>query len=67
MEGHMLKFECKELGTNCNYVARGNTIEEVKNDALGHVQVVHKYWFAVQPPEKKVEIDKTLTGRIIFH
>jgi predicted small metal-binding protein len=61
MEERMLKFECKQLGTNCNYVAWGNTIEEVKSDALGHVQVVHKYWLAILPPQKKADIDKTLT------
>ena len=55
----MLKFECKQLGTNCNYVARGNTLEEVKIDALGHVNDVHKYWFAVQPPQRKVDIYET--------
>ena len=63
----MLKFECKELGTNCNYVALGNTIDDVKKDTLGHVQVVHKYWFAVQSPQQKVDIDKTLTTRLISH
>ena len=57
----MLRFECKELGTNCNYVARGNTFEEVKKDALGHVNEIHKYWFAVQSPERKVDIEQSLT------
>jgi len=57
----MLKFECKELGTNCNYVARGNTLEDVKRDALGHVNAVHKYWFAVQSPQRKVDIEQTFT------
>ena len=31
----MLKFECKELGTNCDYVAKGITPEEVKKNGLG--------------------------------
>ena len=61
----MLKFECKELGTNCNYVARGNTYEEVKKDALGHLNNVHKYWYAVQSSERKDDIEQTLT-RITF-
>jgi predicted small metal-binding protein len=63
----MLKFECKDLGTKCNYVASGNTIDEVKKDTLGHVQYVHKYWFAVLSPQQKVEVDKTLTTRLINH
>jgi predicted small metal-binding protein len=40
----MLKFECKELGTNCNYVAKGNYLEEVKKNAMEHAQTVHKDW-----------------------
>ncbi len=57
----MLKFECKELGTNCNYVAKGNTLEEVKKDALKHAQNVHKDLLVKMTPQQMEDLDKTLT------
>lgn len=57
----MLKFECKELGTNCNYVAKGNTLDEVKKDAMNHAQTVHKDLLAKMSPQQVADIDKTLT------
>jgi hypothetical protein len=29
-EKPMLKFDCKNLGTNCSYIAAGITVEDVK-------------------------------------
>ncbi len=57
----MLKFECKELGTNCNYVAKGNTLEEVKKDAMKHAQNVHKDLLTKMSPQQMEDMDKTLT------
>jgi predicted small metal-binding protein len=57
----MMKFECKELGTNCSYVAKGSTLDEVKKDAINHVQSVHMDWFAKKSPQQMADIDKTLT------
>jgi hypothetical protein len=44
----MMKFECKELGTHCPYVAEGNSLEEVKKnaklisyDAQGEIGLTH--------------------------
>ncbi len=57
----MLKFECKDLGTNCSYVAKGNTLEEVKKDAMKHAQNVHKDLLANMSPQQMEDLDKTLT------
>jgi predicted small metal-binding protein len=57
----MLKFECKELGTNCSYVAQGENLDEVKKDAMAHAQTVHKDWLAKKSPHQISNIDKTLT------
>ncbi len=57
----MLKFECKELGTNCNYVAKGNTLDEVKKDAMNHAQSAHKDLMAKMTPQQMEDINKTLT------
>jgi len=57
----MLEFECKELGTKCSYVAKGNTLEEVKKDAIKHAQNVHKDLLANMSPQQMEDMDKTLT------
>jgi predicted small metal-binding protein len=57
----MLKFECKELGTNCSYVAKGNSLDEVKKDAIAHAQSAHKDWLAKRSSQQMADIDKTLT------
>jgi predicted small metal-binding protein len=57
----MLKFECKELGTNCPYVAQGVTLDEVKKNAMQHAQTVHKGLLANMTPQQRADLDKTLT------
>ncbi len=37
----MLKFACRDLGVDCNFVATGDSIEEVKQQAFEHAGVVH--------------------------
>jgi predicted small metal-binding protein len=57
----MLQFECKELGTNCSYVAQGKTLDEVKKNAMAHAQSVHQDWLAKMSPKQKENLDTTLT------
>ncbi len=57
----MLKFEGKELGTNCSYLAQGITLDEVKKNVMVHAQKVHKDWLAKISPQQKLNLDKTLT------
>lgn len=57
----MMKFECKELGTSCNYVAKGNTLEEVKKIAIQHTQTVHKDFLAKMSTQQRADLDKTVT------
>jgi predicted small metal-binding protein len=59
----MLKFECKELGTNCNYVVQANTLEEVKKGAMDHAQTAHKDWLAKMSPQQIADLDKTVTRK----
>ena len=56
----MLKFECKNLGTNCSYVAARNTVEDVKQDAEKHAQTVHKDLLAKMTPKQIDEMYKTI-------
>jgi len=57
----MLKFECKNLGTNCSYIATGNTVEDVKKNAVNHAQTVHKDLLAKMTPQQIDDMYKTVT------
>ncbi len=52
----MLKFECKELGTNCSYLSQGITLDEVKKNVMVHAQTVHKDWLAKISPQQKLNL-----------
>jgi predicted small metal-binding protein len=57
----MLKFECKNLGTNYSYIATGNSAEDVKKDAVAHAQIVHKDLLAKMTPQQINDMYKTVT------
>lgn len=38
----MKTLACRDLGTDCDFVARGNTPEEVRNNMLNHAKMEHK-------------------------
>ena len=57
----MLKFECKDLGIDCSFVATGNTVEEVKQKAAAHAQTVHKDLLAKMTPQQIDEMYKNVT------
>jgi predicted small metal-binding protein len=41
-EGTMLiRFSCKDLGLNCSFIEKGETLEEVTKKALEHVLDKH--------------------------
>jgi predicted small metal-binding protein len=37
------KLACRDIGTNCPYIARGETEEELMADAIKHSKEVHDY------------------------
>ena len=59
----MLNFECKNLGTNCSYVASGKTVEEVKQNAMRHAQTLHKDMLAKMTPKQIADIDKIISTK----
>ena len=56
----MLKFECKDLGMDCNFVATGTTAEEVKKKAVAHAQTVHKDLLAKMTQQQIEDMYKTV-------
>lgn len=56
----MKTFACKDLGMDCNFVAEGETEEEVLAKAKEHGQTVHGQTDADMTPELEEKI-KSLT------
>ncbi len=56
----MLKFACKDAGVDCEFVATGNTVEEVKQAAFAHAEVAHKAILKSMTPEQLEELAKTV-------
>ena len=38
----MMKLACRDVGVDCDFVATGNTAEEVKKKGMDHAMMVHK-------------------------
>ena len=61
----MKSLACKDLGMQCDFVATGNTVEEVKQKAMTHAQMVHgDILKTMSTPEQMVEMDKTMDRMI---
>jgi predicted small metal-binding protein len=60
----MLKFACKDSGVDCKFVATGNTVEEVKQAAFAHAEVVHQEILNSMTPEQLEELAKTVEAKI---
>lgn len=60
----MEKFACKNLGIDCDFVATGETKEEVMKKAMEHGGVVHADLMKDMTPEKMAEFGKALAASI---
>ena len=62
----MKQFACKDLGMNCDFVASGNTVDEVKKKAVEHAQVRHADILKKMAgtPVQMVEFEKTIVSKI---
>ncbi len=59
----MSNFElgCRDLGgMDCNFVAKGNTVEEVKKNLYKHAGEEHKDVLALMPEDKMKEMDSLM-------
>ncbi|MDR3575985.1 MAG: DUF1059 domain-containing protein [Anaerolineaceae bacterium] len=55
-EAMLIRYSCKDMGLNCLFVAKGQTLEEVTRQAIDHVLQNHTNDFnSLQSPE---EIEK---------
>jgi len=60
-----MKFACRDMGMDCNFVAEGKTVEEVKQKAMAHAQQKHADLLkAMSSPAQMVEMERQLTAAI---
>ena len=60
----MLKFACKDAGVECDFVATGETVDEVKQNAFAHAQVVHADLLSQMNEEQMAQLTQTLDANI---
>jgi predicted small metal-binding protein len=60
----MLKFACKDTGVDCDFVATGDTAEEVKEKAFAHAGVVHADILKSMTEEQLAELNKAVDANI---
>jgi len=55
---------CRDFGTACPYVARGETVDEVVQDAMKHAKEVHSYTDEQLNDPKMIEETKALIKEV---
>ncbi len=53
----MKELGCRDMGVNCNFVAKGNTDEEIKKAAWTHAEKAHPDMMKGMTPDKKKEMN----------
>ena len=60
-ETMLIRFTCKDMGLNCPFVVKGETLEEVTQKALEHVREKHaKDFNVIDSPAQIEEMRKAL-------
>jgi predicted small metal-binding protein len=60
----MLKFACKDVGVECDFVATGVTAEEVKEKAFAHAGVVHAGLLKAMNEDELAKLTKAVEANI---
>ena len=60
----MMKFACKDLGIDCNYVATGSTKEEVLKKAMEHGGSAHADKMKNMSKDQMAQFGKQLESKI---
>jgi predicted small metal-binding protein len=61
----MPQFACRDMGMDCDFVATGSTVEEVKAKAMAHAQAVHADILrTMSSPAQMAAMDKQLESVI---
>jgi predicted small metal-binding protein len=58
----MYTFACKDLGMDCAFETKANTIDDIKKSTMAHAEKAHKdFLMTLTTPEKKADFEKSLT------
>ena len=60
----MMKFECKDMGMDCDFSATGDTKEAAMEAAMAHAAVVHGAMLASLTPEQMAAMPEQLASVI---
>ncbi len=61
----LYRYACRDMGLNCTFVAKGNTVEEVTQIALEHVREKHAEDFNVIQSSAQIEEMKKALARSV--
>lgn len=56
----MKEIGCRDMGVNCNFVAKGNTDEEIKKALWSHAEKSHAEVVKSLTPDKRKEMNATM-------
>ncbi len=57
----LIRYSCKDMGLNCSFVVKGESLKEVTLIALQHVREIHaKDFNAIQSPVEISQMEKSL-------
>ena len=60
----MMKFACKDVGMDCNFVATGATKEDVLQKAMAHGNTVHSAQMKNMTKEQMTQFGKQIEASI---
>lgn len=57
----LIRYSCKDMGLNCPFVVKAETIEEVTQKAMEHVREKHRDDFnLIESPDQIVQMEQAL-------
>lgn len=64
MKGQMRALSCKDMGTQCDYVATAPTSQEVKVDLVAHAEETHAEMLGAMSEHDKAEMMRQMDERM---
>jgi len=61
----MLRLADRDLGMDCDFVAMGETVEDVKAKMMAHAKAEHREMFESMSPEQTAEMEKMMESKIM--
>ena len=60
-ETMLIRYSCKDMGLNCTYVVKGETLEEVTKKAMEHIWEKHTADFnIIQSPAEIEQMERAV-------